>query len=294
MPETARSGAADSGPPTTFSRFVRLGFERKLEDSATLVRLAAREAGIPAIWRFLAQDPTAARGYRLELRNGLSVEAPADIRLLRQVREVWFRDCYHVLSLAGAATIIDVGANIGMFSLHAGTHFPGARLIALEPSVRAYGFLCRNLEQNGRKARTLNCAAGATSGEADLYWRGSEVLNTLCSRDPLGGRPAAYARTPVVSLDELFRAENIETCDLLKLDCEGSEYDVVFHASSETLARIRRVAMEYHIGFNEHSPEQMQAFLEAHEFEVKTLAARDDGTGYIYARNRANEGTHGS
>lgn len=294
MPNPARFCAAHSGPPATFSRFVLRGFERKLQDAATVIRLAAWEAGVPAISRFLAQDLTDAACYRLELRNGLRVEAPTDISLLRQVREVWFRDCYHVRSLSGAATIVDVGANIGMFSLHAGTNLPGARLIALEPSVRAYGFLCRNLEQNGRKVRTLNCAAGATSSEADLYWRGSEVLNTLFSRDPLGGRPVAYARTPVVSLDELFRTENIETCDLLKLDCEGAEYDVVFHASSKTLARIRRVAMEYHIGFNEHSPEQMQAFLEAHEFEVKTLAARDDGTGYIYARNRANEGMHGS
>ena len=294
MFDTIRSRAANSRPPATFQQYVLRGFERKLQDAATVVRLATREAGVPAVARFLAQDRRDATSYRLELRNGLRVDAPTDLSLLYLVREVWFRDCYHVRGLSGAATIIDIGANIGMFSLHAGTNLPGARLIALEPSARAHGFLCRNLEQNGRKARTLNCAAGATSGEADLYWRGSETLNTLFSRDPLGGRPVAYARTAVISLDELFRTENIETCDLLKLDCEGAEYDVVFHASSETLARIRRVAMEYHIGYNEHTPQQMEAFLEAHEFEVKTLAARYDGTGYIYARNRANQGKHGS
>lgn len=294
MSNAARSFAADSGAPTTFSRYILRGVQRKLEDAATVLRLAAREAGVPATLRFLDQDLTDATSYHLELRGGLTVEAPTDISLLSLVREVWFRDCYHLRSLSGVTTIIDVGANIGMFSLYAGTAFPGARLIALEPSLRAYAFLCRNVERNGRNVKTLNCAAGANSGEADLYWRGSEVLNTLFSRDPLGGEPVAYARTPVVSLDDLFRTENIETCDLLKLDCEGAEYDVVFHASSQTLARIRRVAMEYHIGFNEHSPQEMEAFLGAHAFEVKTLAARFDGTGYIYARNRASQGRQGS
>jgi hypothetical protein len=49
--------------------------------------------------------------------------------------------------------------------------------------------------------------------------------------------------------------------DLLKLDCEGSEYEILYSASEATLARIAAINMEYQVGLNQHHPAELQHYL---------------------------------
>ena len=61
--------------------------------------------------------------------------------------------------------------------------------------------------------------------------------------------PADYVtkdEIEVVPLDEIIK----ETCDFLKMDCEGSEYDIFKYASDDTIKKIKRLAIEFH-NFNE-------------------------------------------
>ena len=48
------------------------------------------------------------------------------------------------------------------------------------------------------------------------------------------------------TLEQIYSDGEIEQCDLLKIDCEGAEYEILFGASSELLDRTRRMALEYH------------------------------------------------
>src|SRR5439155_22097922 len=73
-------------------------------------------------------------------------------------------------------------------------------------------------------------------------------------------------------------------CDFLKIDCEGAEYDIMFHATADTLRRIRHISMEYHDGVTSHSHGELRAFLEKHGFRVQVHGnAAHRNLGYLYA-----------
>src|SRR4030042_325499 len=69
-------------------------------------------------------------------------------------------------------------------------------------------------------------------------------------------------------LQEALRKAGFARCDLLKVDCEGGEYDIFFNAPEATLRKIERIAMEYHDGFTPHSHTELAAFLRGHGFSV--------------------------
>jgi FkbM family methyltransferase len=214
-----------------------------------------------------------------------------DERLLDLFGEVWISRCYTpaCFDVAAGDTVVDIGANVGVFTLWAASRDPHVRVIALEPSLRICDFLRRNVCANGLDNVTvIQAAAGGQKGEAILYSRGPEAWNTLYCRDNFGSMFRPLARTEVVTLDDLFDRFAVWKCSLLKLDCEGAEYEVLLNARPETLNRIGNIAMEYHVGLNEHSPEELVAFLESHGFAVECLPLIDQECGYLYARRRAS------
>jgi len=234
--------------------------------------------------------PLRRRGFQprcqLDLKDGVSLTAPVDEPLLPMFRDIWMDRCYAPRDgrPLPSGTIIDVGANVGVFALWAATHYPGARILAVEPSPRS----CRFLRENIARSRldnvmVLQGACGGEPGDAVLYTRGPEAMNSLYARDNYGSHFRPLASTTVFTLDDLFAQFNIHTCSLLKLDCEGAEYEILFNAKAETLRRIESIAMEYHVGLNEHSGEELEEFLRAHNFDVKRLPLYDPEGGYLYA-----------
>jgi hypothetical protein len=88
----------------------------------------------------------------------------------------------------------------------------------------------------------------------------------------------------VLTLDELFSRFQFESCRLLKLDCEGAQYGILYAARAQTLAGIDEINMEYHVGINRHRPEELSRFLRSHGFSVDCGPMLDDETGYLRAR----------
>ena len=54
-----------------------------------------------------------------------------------------------------------------------------------------------------------------------------------------------------ISLKKIFDQKNIEKCDILKLDCEGSEYKILDELPNSYYEKISRICLEYHIFNNE-------------------------------------------
>lgn len=146
------------------------------------------------------------------------------------------------------STIIDAGANIGVFSLYATRHAPGARVLALEPFPPTFERLIANVSRSpgADRIECRPCGLGRSDG-----LRMMEDAPTMASQhrgflaDPGGARG-----TPVesVTLDTLWRREGLGRVDLLKMDIQGSEYEVMAAASEDVLRRIDSVVMEYHAG----------------------------------------------
>lgn len=223
----------------------------------------------------------------ISLRNGISIVSPPNEPLLHMFEEIWINRCYAPggLRLAPEATIIDVGANVGVFALWAASSNSRANIICLEPCPISWRFLVRNISRNhlGRVAAVQAACAGQ-SGTRMLYHRGPDVMNTLYTQDSHGSRFEPVGQTRVLTLDDLFDEFEVSSCGFLKLDCEGAEYEIIMEAGEGTLSRVARISMEYHVGLNQHKPDELAAFLAARGFEVELTPMLDREVGYIYAR----------
>jgi FkbM family methyltransferase len=183
-------------------------------------------------------------------RNGVTVEVPH--RLVQTFKEIFMDECY----LAGLekdlplnATIIDIGANAGYFTLFAADKFRQAHIFSFEPVPVNYILLQRNRDLN--KTRDINCFALAVAGQAGEMTLSFDALDSFTTSATMFTHEDSredYLKVPCTSLQKILDKHNIEKCDLLKMDCEGAEYDILYNAPVESLRRIDQIALEVHCG----------------------------------------------
>ncbi len=131
-------------------------------------------------------------------------------------------------------TILDVGANFGLFSLLAAHYHRGALIHAYEPNPRVYPLAERNLSLVSASA--FQIGIGSCSGLADVHELGeSRLAQTIAS---------VSGSVRIISLSEAIGRIG-DSLDLLKLDCEGAEWDIF--EDVEAFRKIRLVRMEYHL-----------------------------------------------
>jgi hypothetical protein len=99
------------------------------------------------------------------------------------------------------------------------------------------------------------------------------------------GEDAAEA-VEMVTLERLMEDHSIDTLDLLKLDCEGSEWDIL-PAAERVLPRIDQICMEFHCERG-WTAGKLALWLRAHGFAVSHTAG--PWNGLLWAR-RLSAGT---
>lgn len=138
--------------------------------------------------------------------------------------------------------VIDVGGHIGSFTVLAATKARQGRVYTFEPDSNNYAQLKQNVEINQFSNVTISqMAVGAESGTRVFY------------RDEKNDSSSSFTRetgvkkvVPIISLLEILKSKNITSCDFLKLDCEGSEYEIIFDSPKELFQKISRIVIEVH------------------------------------------------
>jgi FkbM family methyltransferase len=179
-----------------------------------------------------------ADGLRFRVRRG----AWADEAVIRHV--VGERE-YHPpgYEIGPDDVVIDVGANIGAFAVSAARAAANGRLIAFEPEPENFALLCENLLLNERENVTpVRAAVSDVAGIVTLNLNANSGVGHSLHRTH-GGRGVSV---PAMTLADVFDAYALETCNFLKLDCEGAEYDILYNMPRHLFPRVRRVALEYH------------------------------------------------
>lgn len=140
-------------------------------------------------------------------------------------------------------TVIDVGAHIGAFT-HACLE-RGVRMVyAFEPYPENYIQFEKNIGLNNKRVIIFPEAMWMSNIEHSHlgisgYSPEGEGLNT---GSPSLVKGEAVARVDTVGLDDILCLYS--DIDLLKLDCEGSEWPILF--TSKRLYTIKRIIGEYH------------------------------------------------
>jgi FkbM family methyltransferase len=142
----------------------------------------------------------------------------------------------------GLRTIVDIGAHVGTFTVWAAVRSPNARILSVEPNPETFRLLQRNIRDNGLEERVVavNAAVGAAPGTGTLEL----VEHSLGTRLARSGDGSVKADIRTVS--SLLDTADMTSVDLLKIDCEGMEYEVFSTLDPGDLNLLNAIACEYH------------------------------------------------
>jgi FkbM family methyltransferase len=122
---------------------------------------------------------------------------------------------------------LDIGANIGYFSLLAAKHEPTAKIISFEPVSSQFERLEENISLNiARNVRALHSAVGERNEERDIYISAEDNTGMSSFQKP-GNYSGRTEKVKVVTIDKWFESSGLAKVDLIKLDVEGSEFAAV-------------------------------------------------------------------
>lgn len=136
--------------------------------------------------------------------------------------------------------VIDIGANVGAFSILA-AHLGAKKIISVEPAKKSYDDFVENIkkselksivalknivsDKNGIKAKISLCEEGTSNSQYNIE-KDFEEVDTITLSEILSQLEG----------DRIF----------LKMDCEGSEYDILLNATPKEMDRINEIVMEVH------------------------------------------------
>lgn len=185
---------------------------------------------------------------KFRARNNIIVEVPR--RIQHEFKEIFMEGSYTCglgLAIPDRPTIIDIGANAGFFTFFAASRFPGAAIFSYEPIENNFRQLKRNQALN-RNARVLcfQKAVYGYSGKVEMRFDSRDSFTTSASVFGSSDSQLETVQVPCVSLQEIFDEHQLGRCNLLKMDCEGSEFEILYNCPVIYLHRVDQMAIEVH------------------------------------------------
>ena len=165
--------------------------------------------------------------------------------------------------------VIDIGAGLGDYTLYAAMTQLTSQVFSFEPYPESFGLMQENLRLNAiTNVQAFDQAIGAASGELILDLSSGEPLQFQSQLKQAVHVEKGLSVSSLSLVDALTKL-GLESCDLLKLDCEGAEYAILFGVPQPVLERIQRIVMEYHDDPNQYSHADLTRFLKESGFVVE-------------------------
>jgi len=184
------------------------------------------------------------------------------------IREIWEEDVYRMEDeyLNRGGVVLDIGANIGCFSVYCASK--GAQVYAVEPEPNNLEVLKKNIELNGMQDKIFVIDYGVSN------------FNGVAVIDNSGGGSTIKDNKPgstikIISFDDLLAHFSIEEVDVLKIDIEGSEKELILGASRESINKCNYITMEFDIRAGDSLGAMVQKLSETHH--VRTMGSWERG-----------------
>jgi len=184
------------------------------------------------------------------------------------------------IKLSDGDCVVDVGANIGLFTLFVGQRFKDVKVYAFEPAPPAFEALKINTTLYGSDVTLFNCGLSDKNEEARFtFYNRSSVFSgfhadaeqdraalKVIVENLIHERANATAATSGLLADELMegrlesetylcqlrtlssviKEQEIRRIDLLKIDAERSEWEVLAGIEEEDWRIIKQIVVEVH------------------------------------------------
>jgi natural product biosynthesis luciferase-like monooxygenase protein/FkbM family methyltransferase len=261
-------------------------------------------------------DDVDPHGFRLP--NGMVVAHHGSFQTSIICKEVFEDEVYlkHGIVYEDGDVIFDVGANIGLFTLFARRKCPAARIYSFEPLPPNFELLRTNVTRHSANAQLFNYgisnsstianftfypeAAGLSGRTAHsagdkedtkaivadwIHNAARENDQDLLPQSQLDELLNEYLRgetfnCPVKTLSDVIRELDVERIDLLKIDVEGSEFDVLSGIEDEDWPCIKQIAIEVH---SRAILNRITSLLEARGFRFvvdDSMVVHENGNGH--------------
>ncbi len=186
------------------------------------------------------------KSFSFKLNNGLRIIIVPKAGDYCAFHEIFIREDYLYKNNSSPHFILDIGANVGFFSLYAANQFRKSKIYSFEPFPSTYLRLKEHISINNMKnIFTFPFAVSDRNEKVNFYsinWSGANTLNS----DKFDTDNCVITQVDCISFTEIFRLTEVDSFDLAKIDCEGSEYPMLINAPAESILRIRSYIIEVH------------------------------------------------
>lgn len=227
------------------------------------------------------------------LSNGCLLATPPGVPFRSMFSKIFESECYlpsPEFRIRPNDTVLDIGANVGLFASWVTLNVPSARVLAFEAASDNFLALAENIRNN--HFTTISAYHYAVSdGRRDhvTLYRGfhggiHSIRREYRNWNPSKGDQRKTERVRSITLERIFRRFKIQQVDLLKLDCEGAEYEILLSTPHRILSRIRKLIGEYHDLDKKRHGQVLKKFLRRNGFQTKfTPAGRNKPWGMFAA-----------
>ena len=181
-------------------------------------------------------NPTSTQRRTLELKGGLHNG---------EIANIFLDEVYRNFPVEGKI-VLDVGANIADSCIY--FMLRGAqRVIGVEPLVKNYEMAAENVKLNDYTYKITMMLAGCGARPGSIKAGKENGIGRQLRNNSMQG-----GEIPLLTLEQILQQNNVGVNDtVLKMDCEGCEYDVILSASEDVLSRFSNILIEYHYGYND-------------------------------------------
>jgi FkbM family methyltransferase len=190
-----------------------------------------------------------------------------------EFHKILLEDCYRLGEInQPVRTVLDIGANIGLFAIAARHHFPASTIHCYEPNQALEKHLAEHCSKINARYHIEAVGLNATMISLKL---GDGSLHSVAQYQADGTIPQ------IAFADAVSR---LGVVDVLKLDCEGAEWDIF--SNPVPWASVRSVCMEYHLWAKQNSTIQsVERVLRDLGFDRITInPSTNDPWGFAYAQ----------
>lgn len=210
--------------------------------------------------------------FCFKTRNGLEITVPK--RLLHTYKECFFDEAYtnglpdNIINKT--PVVIDIGANVGYFSLFILNKFPQAKVYSFEPMPVNFKLLNKYKNENLQLDFTVFNKAVSNTNETIVLAYNADDSFTTSATILKNTNQSDTVEVSAITLASIIKENKIEKIDLLKLDCEGSEYKILYECPKNILQRVSAISLETHQGENiNENTKTLAQFLEEQGFITK-------------------------
>jgi FkbM family methyltransferase len=212
--------------------------------------------------------------FEFRLRNHYALSVPAQVQ--HEFKESVFEQIYYrklpsAIYHIESPTVVDIGANVGYFTLFTDFRLNKPAIYSFEPIQRNFALLQKNLAGlEPSRIHLINKAVSNSDREIVLRFNTGQDITTSASifnnADGVDGEKVRSTTLP-----HLTEEYNLSHIDLLKMDCEGAEYGIFYDTPKSFFEKVYCISLETHQGTKENeNTAALAEYIRSLGFRVKT------------------------